>query len=187
MRPGSLRLLSALAAFLAAWLVVSAAQAGQASAPVLSFMTLMTSETSPANASFDGVPTAPSLRLPDHDAAPDADAELPSSRAPQCDPRGAITFAPPPQMQDVEVSVDTSVSAEECLDAMSSGRSLRGGVGRGRAPVPHDAFSASTDAAVLATAVALAASARELSPAPVASTSCLRPGIRSTVDRPPRA
>jgi hypothetical protein len=156
-------------------------------------MTRMTSETSTANASFDGA-SPQDADAGDADArdadARDVDAERPTSRAPQCDPRGAITFAPPPQMQEVEVSLDTSVTAEECLDAISSGRSPRtslGRLGRGQAPEPHDASSASTDAAVLVTAVALAASARELTPAPAASTSCLRPGFRSTVDRPPRA
>ena len=112
----------------------------------------------------------------------------PTDRAPLCDPRGATTFAPPPQMQDVEVSLDSGLTLEECLASL--GRNSHDDVKRaapGRAPPPFDASSASSDAAVLATAVMLAACARELLPVPVASTSCPRPGIRSTVDRPPRA
>jgi hypothetical protein len=88
-------------------------------------------------------------------------------------------------MQDVEVSLDTGLTPDDCLGSASTERANR--VAPGRAPLPLDASSASTDAAVITAAVALAASARELLPAPVASTSCPRPGIRSTVDRPPRA
>lgn len=108
----------------------------------------------------------------------------PSDRAPLCDPRGAIMFAPPPQMQDVEVSLDTGLTFDECLASLRD--KGQNGAAPGRAPLPLDASSASSDAAVLATAVLLAACARELLPAPAASTSCARPGIRSTVDRPPR-
>jgi hypothetical protein len=109
----------------------------------------------------------------------------PTDRAPLCDPRGATTFAPPPQMQDVEVSLDSGLTLEECLASLRDIDVKR--AAPGRAPLPLDASSASSDAAVLATRVMLAACARELLPAPAASTSCSRPGIRSTVDRPPRA
>ena len=112
-------------------------------------------------------------------------AAAPGDRAPLCDPRGAITFAPPPQMQDVEVSLDSGLTLDDCFSSDRNHDLKR--AAPGRAPVPLDASSASSDAAVLATAVMLAACARELLPAPVASTSCSRPGIRSTVDRPPRA
>jgi hypothetical protein len=110
----------------------------------------------------------------------------PTMRAPLCDPRGAITFAPPPQMQDVEASLDTGLTLDDCLGGSAKDANAHRAA-PGRAPLPIDASSASTDAAVLATAVALAASARELLPAPAASIMCLRPGFRSTVDRPPRA
>ncbi len=109
-----------------------------------------------------------------------------SSRAPLCDPRGATMFAPPPQMQDVELSLDTGLTLEDC---MSNGDARHGDARRaapGRMPVPLDA-SASADAAVITAVATLAAAARELLPVPVPSTSCSRPGVRSTVDRPPRA
>lgn len=109
-----------------------------------------------------------------------------SSRAPLCDPRGATTFAPPPQMQDVELSLDTGLTLDDCMTTRS--RDARRAA-PGRTPSPIDA-SASRDAASdrFITAVAtLAASVRELLPVPAASTSCPRPGVRSTVDRPPRA
>lgn len=38
---------------------------------------------------------------------------MPRSGAPLCDPRGAITFAPPPQVQDVELSLDIP---PDCFD-----------------------------------------------------------------------
>lgn len=109
----------------------------------------------------------------------------PTDRAPLCDPRGAITFAPPPQMQDAEVSLDTGLTLEDCLSTLRDGDVNR--AAPGRAPLPLGAPSVSEGAAVLTTAATLAASARELLPAPAARTSCERPGIRSTVDRPPRA
>ena len=83
--------------------------------------------------------------------------------------------------------LDTGLTLEECLTSLSRGSHDVNRAAPGRAPLPLDASSASSDAAVISTAVMLAACARELLPAPAASTSCSRPGIRSTVDRPPRA
>lgn len=170
MRSRLLRALLTLAAFVAAWFVVSPAQAGEIAT------------TAMANASFVPASLAPPAPLPE--------AEPPSSRAPLCDPRGATTFAPPPQMQEVEATLDTGLTLDDCFDdagADPARRGARASYRSGRAPLPIDAFSASTDAAVLSTAVLLAAVWRELTPAPAASTPCFRPGIRSTVDRPPRA
>ena len=108
-----------------------------------------------------------------------------SSRAPLCDPRGATTFAPPPQNQDAEVSLDTGLTLDDCM-ATRSHDARR--AAPGRTPSPLDA-SASRDSASdrVITAVVMLAPARELMPVPAASTSCPRPGVRSTVDRPPRA
>ena len=58
-------------------------------------------------------------------------AAAPGDRAPLCDPRGAITFAPPPQMQDVEVTLDTGLTVDDCM-AAASGESRH--ASRGRAP-----------------------------------------------------
>ncbi len=113
----------------------------------------------------------------------------PTDRAPLCDPRGAITFASAPQMQDVEVTLDTGLTLDDCFGATDRrhGSDANQAAGSRRAPLPSDASSVSSDAAVLHAAVVLAASGRELLPAPEPSTTCSRPGIRSTVDRPPRA
>lgn len=164
MRSGLLRALLTLAAFVAVWLVVTPAEARAREA---------------ANASFLPASFAPPSSAPPPETVP------PGSKAPLCDRRGAITFASAPQMQDVEVTLDTGLTPEDCLGG--SGAGSEGRAAPGRAPLPIDAASASTDAAVLATAVTLVACGRELLPAPAASATRSRPGIRSTVDRPPRA
>ena len=149
----------------------------------LAVVWLVTAPAFAQNASSAGPTSVPMSTMP----APAVDDSVPpTSRAPLCDPRGATTFAPPPQMQDVEVSLDTGLTLEDC--AASNERTSRLGhrAAPGRAPTPLDA-SASSDAAVITAVAKLAAAARELLPVPVASTMCPRPGIRSTVDRPPRA
>jgi hypothetical protein len=165
-RPSALaRTFITVAAFMVAWLVITPARAANASGDMPSL--LMTVMTVPAAAA----PVAP---LADPFA----------SKAPLCDPRGAITFAPAPQMQDAEASLDSGLTFEDCVGS-SPGEKHR--VAPGRAPPPVDASTASNDALGTAAAVVtLARSARELLPAPAASTPCFRPGFRSTVDRPPR-
>ena len=158
-----MRVLFTLTAFTVVWLVTMHARASNAMNATL--------VANDANASFAPPPARP---------APIA----PTTKAPLCDPRGAITFASAPQMQDVEVSLDTGLTLDDCMTS-ASGDARH--AAPGRAPVPVDASSASSDAAVTtAVIVKLARAARELTPAPAASTSCSRPGFRSTVDRPPR-
>lgn len=150
------------------WLVPSVARASDAS------------EVIEASFSASFIPHTPAPAAP----APIGVA-VPSDRAPLCDPRGAITFASAPQMQDLEVTLDTGLTLDDCFGSSTDERANH--ASRGRNPLPSDASSASTDAAALRPAVVLAASGRELLPAPGPSTTCSRPGIRSTVDRPPRA
>jgi hypothetical protein len=171
MRSRLLHALLTLTTLLVVWLVTSPALAREASGADASFSAsfLARSDVAPAP-SPSPAPIAPTL---------------PTDRAPLCDPRGAITFASAPQMQDPEASIDTGLTLDDCFSASRDGDVNR--AAPGRAPLPSDAQSASDGAVVLATRVMLAACARELLPAPVASTSCSRPGIRSTVDRPPRA
>ena len=117
-----------------------------------------------------------------HTAATARDAGGPATattKAPLCDPRGAITFASAPQMQDLEVTLDTGLTLDDCFGA-AHGTDANQAAGSRRAPLP-------SDAAVLRAAVVLAAPGRELLPVPGPSTTCSRPGVRSTVDRPPRA
>ncbi len=148
----------------------------------LAVVWLVTAPALAQNASSSTPVSVPMSRMP----APAVDDSVPTtSRAPLCDPRGATTFAPPPQMQDVEVSLDSGLTLDDCVSNERTSR-LGGRAAPGRAPTPLDA-SASSDAAVITAVATLAAAARELLPVPVASTTSPRPGIRSTVDRPPRA
>ena len=137
--------------------------------------------TSPALAS-----TPPALSSLLADAERVDDSVPPSSRAPLCDPRGATMFAPPPQMQDVELTIDTGLTLDDCLASHRNPTSPTH-ASRGRTPLPIDATASGDSATDRVVAAMLAAAGRELIPVPAASTSCLRPGVRSTVDRPPRA
>ena len=161
-----LRALFTLTAFAVVWLVASPARAdeGLMSAYAL-FSPAESTESRPA-------PPPPPV--------------VPETGAPLCDRRGAITFAPPPQMQDLEMSLDTGVSLDDCLRGITATGEHGLSASHGRAPTPQEIFS-SSDPATLAAIAALRASARERLPVPDASTSCPASGIRSTLERPPRA
>jgi hypothetical protein len=178
MRSRLLHALLTLAALLVVWLVTSPAHASDAT------------DASIDTASSASLVLHTPVGLPLSQVTPlSREATAPASatnRAPLCDPRGAITFASAPQMQDVEVTLDTGLTLDDCFGTDSRRGNDVNRAAPGRAPLPSDASSASSDAAVLHAAVVLAAPARELLPAPGPSTTCSRPGIRSTVDRPPR-
>ena len=161
MRSRLLRAFFTLAALTVVWLLTTPAFASNAA-----------SEARSVNASF-----APA-------AAPAPVA--PITKAPLCDPRGAITFASAPQMQEVEVSLDSGLTLDDCMSSSSRSSQETNHAAPGRAPLPSDASSASSDAAVITAVITLARSSRELIAAPEPSTPCSRPGFRSTVDRPPR-
>ncbi len=166
------------------WLVPSTARASEASFEfddTHSFSASFLPQILHTPASSPTPVAAPSVPMDVTPPAPIA----PTNKAPLCDPRGAITFASPPQMQDLEVTLDTGLTIDDCLGTVHGSDVNQ--AAPGRAPLPIDAQSASSDAAILHAAVVLAASGRELLPAPGPSTTCSRPGIRSTVDRPPRA
>lgn len=169
MRSRLLHTLLTFATLFVAWLVTTPALASEASF-----------EASFSASFIPHTPVTPPPAAP----APIGVAQ-PTDRAPLCDPRGAITFASAPQMQDVEVTLDTGLTLDDCFGTTHGSDANQ--AAPGRAPLPSDASSASSDAAVLRAAVVLAAPGRELLPAPGPSTTCSRPGIRSTVDRPPRA
>lgn len=109
----------------------------------------------------------------------------PEYGAPLCDIRGAITFAPPPQMQETEVSLDTGVTLDDCMNGNANARERALNASNGRAPLPRE-LSSTSDAAVMTALAKLARAPRELLPVPDASTTCPASGVRSTVDRPPR-
>jgi hypothetical protein len=102
-----------------------------------------------------------------------------SDRAPVCDPRGAIGFAPPPQIQDAELSLDIPA---DCAD-ISPLESKNFMPGRG---APIDFSSSQEPASVTTPALPVLVLAERL---PVRITTCARPppGVRSPLERPPRA
>ncbi len=112
-----------------------------------------------------------------------ASSETMANKAPLCDARGAITFAPPPQMQELEVSLDVGVPAD-CFAPASAGETRT--ADNGRAPVPLDASANAREPVAHGGGVVVVDAPSVPMPPPDASASCARPGHRSTVDRPPR-
>jgi hypothetical protein len=104
-----------------------------------------------------------------------------NTRAPVCDPRGAIGFAPPPQLQDPEQSLDIVVNDSDCTESPLSTHH----VVPNRAP-PPDMSASSQPPAAAAAAVAVARPAFDLLPAPDASEVPSCSGFRDDVERPPR-
>ncbi|MDB4943880.1 MAG: hypothetical protein JWP97_3414 [Labilithrix sp.] len=124
-------------------------------------------------------------REPDADAPP-ASSDASSTGAGLCDRRGATSLAPPPQMQEREATLDTTLTLEDCLSDVGVTRSATPArrAAPERAPVATD--SSSSDPAVLTAVASLAAPVRERTPAPIDTVTHGPIGIRSTIDRPPR-
>jgi hypothetical protein len=101
-----------------------------------------------------------------------------SSRAPVCDPRGAIGFAPPPQIQDPELSLDIPADCVEVSPLESKnvipGHRLIIDVSSSQEPTTpgRQALPSPTRCERLA----------------IDLTTCGRPpsGVRASIDRPPR-
>lgn len=100
--------------------------------------------------------------------------------APLCDPRGAITFAPPPQMQDPEQSLDVVAPCDPRAEDPLAARQ----VDQQRGPQIQIAFSqepATTNAIVIPLSPPLARI-----DAPEAALARTPAGVRSALERPPR-
>ena len=100
--------------------------------------------------------------------------------APLCDPRGAITFAPPPQMQDPEQSLDVVAPCDPRAEDPLSARQ----VDQQRGPQIQIAFSQepmTTNAFVIPLSPPLARLA-----APEEAFARAPSGVRSALERPPR-
>lgn len=178
MRPKHVRDLVTLATFVAMWLVAPRAFASDALTSSLSLASIATfgaaaSEPEPEPVRSREVSTAP--------AAPPPDARR---AAPVCDPRGATMFAPAPQLQDPEQSLDV----DGCADAEAFAALLRDGhqVGRGRAPA-GDGELHSQEPMIGSHALPIGRGEGVRVPAPEAARSWRLPGHRTTLDRPPRA
>jgi len=100
-----------------------------------------------------------------------------------CDPRGAVVFAPPPQQQDPEVTLDIVVNEDDCTQSPLEQKHAT----PGRAPAPEAAAAAREPASSFALTIVPLAAAFERLPAPAASAARERPGFRTSFERPPRA
>lgn len=102
-------------------------------------------------------------------------------QAPLCDPRGAVGFAPPPQLQDLELSLDTGVkedcgeTPEEILHVVT-GRNSRGV----DPPIAQEPAAAPARAPYVRPLVTARLAA------PVETTGGERAGYRAPLERPPR-
>ena len=100
--------------------------------------------------------------------------------APQCDERGATTFAKNPTLQEPNVSID--VGMNDCADADASDD---GAYDHGRGSLPETGGHDAPPALVPATVHVLAPLVIEQS-SPVADSSEGPPGFQHQVERPPR-
>jgi hypothetical protein len=98
--------------------------------------------------------------------------------APLCDPRGAVVFAPPPQFQDPETSLDLPADCTE--DSPIETKNFA----PGRAP-QIEPWSSQEPAAATAPAVLDLVFTERLA-VPDAESARPPSGVRTTVERPPR-
>jgi hypothetical protein len=102
------------------------------------------------------------------------------NRAPVCDPRGAIGFAPPPQIQDAELSLDIPA---DCFD--ESPLDTKNYV-PGHPSAPLD-ISSSREPVTQTVIVLPALMLAERLPIRAHEEGRPSPGFRASLDRPPRA
>lgn len=104
-----------------------------------------------------------------------------ASPAPVCDPRGAIMFAPPPQIQDLEQSLDVVAPCDgRAADPREATQVTRGH--RAQIELSSSQEPATADAVVVPLAAPLARVR-----APEAALARAPSGVRSDVERPPRS
>jgi hypothetical protein len=100
--------------------------------------------------------------------------------APVCDPRGAIMFAPPPQMQDPEQSLDVVAPCDGRSEDPLAARTV--GPQRG----PQLDFSSSQEPMTSSTLVVALAPPLARIAAPEHALARPPSGVRSALERPPR-
>lgn len=101
------------------------------------------------------------------------------AEAPQCDARGAITFAKPPRLEERNTSIDRE-APPSCLDVLLSNEAYE----HGRAPQLEP--SSTLEVLPVASAQTMPAPWCE-APAPAAATDPIPRAERDRVERPPRA
>jgi hypothetical protein len=105
-----------------------------------------------------------------------------STSAPVCDVRGAIMFAPPPQMQDEERSIDIPA---DCFSVEINLFDVKNVVPGQHSPALD--FSSSQEPAQSSTLLSLRLFFAERIPVPVGQSEALPRGVRSSLERPPRS
>jgi hypothetical protein len=103
------------------------------------------------------------------------------SRAPICDPRGAITFAPPPQIQDAEVSLDIPA---DCFEGVFDLRLVKN-LEHGRSAPPE--LTSSQESMTSATVPMLAFEFSERTKLSFDDDVAPPRGVRVELERPPQA
>lgn len=101
--------------------------------------------------------------------------------APVCDPRGAIMFAPPPQIQDLEQSLDVVAPCDGRAEDPREAKHVTRGH-RAQLDLSSSQEPATADDTVVPIAAPLA---RLLAPEPALARA--PSGVRSDVERPPRS
>jgi hypothetical protein len=106
-----------------------------------------------------------------------------TTRAPVCDPRGAIGFAPHPQLQDPEQTLDVPEASDDCAKSSDDDR-LHADRDRG----PRGPETASTsDPTIHRSPGVLTSPSSVRVPAPAAAERGARPAHTLALERPPRA
>ena len=100
--------------------------------------------------------------------------------APQCDNRGAITFAPPPQLQPIEQSISATDDDMSCVEKMLAAEGVR----QGNAPPPSPTAVDPVAAPPLPT---LPSFAPAILPPELDAVAHPPKGVRTSLERPPRA
>jgi hypothetical protein len=106
---------------------------------------------------------------------------MPRNAAPVCDPRGAITFAPPPQIQDAEVSFDIPA---DCFELAAIDFRLVKSLDHGRSAPPE--LKMSQESATSTGLVLLGLEFSERVPAPTVVEREPQAADRESLERPPR-
>lgn len=176
MRAELVRRLMTLATFVAMWLVAPSAFASEAEGlHEMSFAFSFASVASLASEASASEPISRETTTP----APIPDA---GRAAPLCDERAATAIAPPPQLQDVEQSLDTTCAAgEDVFGVRRDGHQVERERAPSRAPEAR-----AQEPLIGSLLLSIGRGAGVLLPAPAAADMPRLPGHRTPLDRPPR-
>ncbi len=171
-----MRVFLTFATFVAVWLAAGQAEASRV--PRASFVP----DTFASSASFGDDVVAASVEGLGENGG---EREVRLVGAPLCDARGATRLAPPSQTQDVEVSVESGLTLEDCLGGTATARSGR--ITPRRVPWRFGSSSAFQGLALLRAVVKVLPCRYTRLAAPIAGRFEQRAGVLRSIERPPRA